>query len=717
MKGRILLYLIALVVIPTAILSIMAGRSVRMREQDLDRRLEIEARRAARVVDDRFQAELKAAQSNVISRAGGFSAEGRLEDLLTESGRLKLRYSFVDLVYVYKTGEGILYPPDRVVDVVSGPDSTGAALLEAADRLQEEGQYTQAVRQYERILSQSEISTATRAEAALGAGRCYRRLGELKLAGGVFRQIAGYSAGLFEKGRQSAEHGMPVQRDRRGFLYDLIALRELSDSYHEALAAESDSGPERWENLAYTTGLELLERLVFLYDRIIPAQQTDIMEHLVRVGIADDMEGHNPGSALAGDEALQSQAARLLTLLRAQEHSAQLKPEERGRLADALQNDEVRNSLRSNTVAWLPVGEDVYSAGNLSDNGDLIAGFRINPTGFRQTIAAIGANVGKEEGVSISLQRWSEKQPAAAEFMTWPFDRVTLHAYPAEPGTLLRNRELMVVLQVWGILMLAAGVIAGAWIVLRQSSDEVRRLRDKSDFIAGVSHDLRTPLASMRMLAESLALERVEQSRRKQFLETIIGESKRLGHMVERVLYFVRFGDDVLTYQLRRTDIGPIVREAVESFSGVVSGRGDGISVEVQQNLPEVMADPVAIGQVVLNLVDNAVKYSTKAGQAIEGVEVKVTANDAGGVDISVHDKGIGIEPGETKKIFRRFYRARNTRLHFAPGTGLGLALCRHIVKGHGGRIEVRSEAGRGSVFTVTLPAGQIYSRCRERSG
>lgn len=705
MKGRIILYLIALVVVPTAILSIMAGRAVRIREQDLERRVEMGATRAMNAVKDNVLERLRAAHSDVVTTTAGLVAEGRLGDMIAESGRLKLRHPFIDLVFVARVGEGLLYPPEQADGAgAEEQEPDNAAVLDAALRLQKDGQYAAAVREFEKMLNQPGVSPVARAEAALGAGRCYRKLGELKLAGGVFRQIAGYSAGRFEEGGKTREDEYQVIRDHRGHLYDLIALQELSESYYEAISADGEDGPARWHDLAISSGLELLERLVFLYDRITPAQRDGIMDYLARAGIAADRNGGGPGAALASNELLGERTSKLLVLFRAQAGTARLKPSETMDLHAVIENEISRSGIPTNMI-WLVVRDSVYSAGALPDSAEIIAGFRVNPAGFRQTVGAAAERIGAERDMIISLQHKGGDAPVVMGLMSWPFNNVMLRVYLAQPGPLGRNRELMIVLQEWGILVLAVGVIAGAWIVLRQSFGEVKRLQDRSDFIAGVSHDLRTPLASMRMLAESLALERVDPSRRKQFLETIISEAGRLGHLVERVLYFVRFGDDVLTYQLRRVDVGPVVREAVESFAGIVSGReGIRVRVETESGLPEVMADPLAISQVVLNLVDNAVKYSAGNRSLGGGVEVRVAANVEGGVDISVSDSGIGIDKKEVGKIFRRFYRARNARGHSAPGIGLGLALCRHIVRGHGGRIEVRSASGRGSVFTVSLP-------------
>ena len=291
----------------------------------------------------------------------------------------------------------------------------------------------------------------------------------------------------------------------------------------------------------------------------------------------------------------------------------------------------------------------------------------------------------------------------------------------------------------------------------------MQRAKARGDLIAGVSHDLRTPLASMRMLADSLYLGRVtDPSRQKQFLSTIVRESSRLGTLVERILFFVRLGEEALTYQFRPTKVDAVVAEAIESFQGGsgsdskaccrdletgreaaappcsrrdASGNSGGsaapptvsgnehdrssassmpdVKLDVEPDLPMVKADADALRQVVLNLVDNAVKYSKPMGDKIgsarehSSVTIKVGRQGDAELTISVTDNGIGIPRNEMKKIFRRFYRVSGKQRDTVSGVGMGLALCRHIVAAHGGRIEVESELGKGSTFKVILPVRQ----------
>jgi signal transduction histidine kinase len=324
-----------------------------------------------------------------------------------------------------------------------------------------------------------------------------------------------------------------------------------------------------------------------------------------------------------------------------------------------------------------------------------------------------------------------------------PFDFVTVTVALADPDAMRRAGELHARLYAWAILVMAAGIIAGVSLVLVEAAVAVKRARSRSDFVIGVSHDLRTPLASMKMLAESLHLRRVRnEDTRRQFLVTIVRECERLSQLIERVLFFVRFGQNALAYHMAPTDLGRLVESAIRLFEAryteeaeqAAQGRQQKpgasppqVDLQMDQNLPEVLADDSAMTQVVLNLLDNAVKYSRQSmsrdsvpvNLSIHGVtrRSRIYRQPRPWVSISVKDRGIGIGRRELRKVFRRFYRVPGAVRENVSGVGLGLALCRHVVEAHGGWIDVESTPGEGSVFSVYLPALTDDRRRRAEDG
>jgi signal transduction histidine kinase len=248
-------------------------------------------------------------------------------------------------------------------------------------------------------------------------------------------------------------------------------------------------------------------------------------------------------------------------------------------------------------------------------------------------------------------------------------------------------------------LMLGAGLL----LVYSNVRREMHLSRIKSDFVANVSHELKTPLALIRLFSETLELGRVPNDEKaKQYYRVINKESQRLTQLINNILDFSRIEAGRKEYRFAPTDVGRIVSEVVDAYRFQIEQQGFALEVKVAEDLPEVVADKEALGQALLNLVNNAVKY-TRDDKYIR-LEVK---QEAGRVLISVTDRGIGVAKPEQRKIFEKFYRAEDSLVHETKGSGLGLPLVRHIMEAHGGAVEVESSPGKGSTFTLVLPVAR----------
>jgi signal transduction histidine kinase len=246
------------------------------------------------------------------------------------------------------------------------------------------------------------------------------------------------------------------------------------------------------------------------------------------------------------------------------------------------------------------------------------------------------------------------------------------------------------------LLMIAAGLVATYRLVRRES--EIAEL--KSDFVANVSHDLKTPLALIRMFAETLELDRVpDERRRREYYGVLTRESERLSRLIDNVLDFSRIESGRQRYDIAPGPVEPVVHEVVESFRHPLHQQGFAVEVAVEPDLPDVPLDPEAMKQALANLVDNAMKYSGDRRR------IRVSARREGdGVALEVADEGVGIPLSERERIFEKFYRVGRSETQGRRGSGVGLALVKHIVEAHGGRVTVDSRPGEGSRFTLHLP-------------
>jgi signal transduction histidine kinase len=229
----------------------------------------------------------------------------------------------------------------------------------------------------------------------------------------------------------------------------------------------------------------------------------------------------------------------------------------------------------------------------------------------------------------------------------------------------------------------------------REKSEELGRL--KTEFISSVSHELRTPMTSLQGISQLLQSGKVgDEARRERLLELMAGECGRLGRFLHNVLDFGRIEQDVKRYEFRETDLKPLVTEVAEIARSATSGEGLDLEVETPEGPVWVEADPDSVCQALLNLVDNAVKYS--AGRKRVAVRL---AEKEGQVEVSVSDQGIGIPAEDREKIFEAFFRSPAAVRHDPKGVGLGLKIVKHIMDAHGGTIDLRSEPGTGTTFTL----------------
>ncbi|MCU1264086.1 MAG: hypothetical protein JWM21_404 [Acidobacteria bacterium] len=243
-------------------------------------------------------------------------------------------------------------------------------------------------------------------------------------------------------------------------------------------------------------------------------------------------------------------------------------------------------------------------------------------------------------------------------------------------------------------------IISGLVLTRHIVSKEMALARLKSDFVSNVSHELRTPLALIRLYAETLELGRITtQEKKQQYYRIIRKESERLTALINNILDFSRIEAGRKEYEFRNTDIAELVRNTLESYRYQIEQQGFAFEESIDADLPAVPVDREAIARALVNLVNNALKYSSD--EKFLGVKLY---RENGVVKLEVADHGIGIARRDQSKIFEKFYRAGDPLVHNTKGSGLGLSLVRHITQAHGGEIAVESTPGGGSKFILSLP-------------
>jgi two-component system, OmpR family, phosphate regulon sensor histidine kinase PhoR len=379
----------------------------------------------------------------------------------------------------------------------------------------------------------------------------------------------------------------------------------------------------------------------------------------------------------------------------------------------------------------LPSRQVIFSEGTAllvaERKGDEVLGGRISPAALDQALATLSQGIAPAgEGATFALRpvkrdvqegvinrlaagvadvREGLQGPRELASLTLPSQvhdfRLVALAVGEDPVVQdsTRNRVVYGILLGLFYLTLILGVVYTGRTLYR----EARLSRLKTDFVSLISHELRTPLTSIRMFIETLAMGRVQDpAQQQEVLDMLSKETTRLSAMIENVLDWARIESGRKSYELHVMPVTEVAQAALDAFKTQRMGAKMDLSVTMPGNLPQVQVDRDAVAGALLNLLQNAWKYSG------EDKRIDFSAHEDGkGVRIDVRDHGLGIPRNERRKIFERFYRVDNLLTRTTEGTGLGLSIAERIVRAHGGRISVESEPGKGSTFSVHLPAAK----------
>ena len=248
-------------------------------------------------------------------------------------------------------------------------------------------------------------------------------------------------------------------------------------------------------------------------------------------------------------------------------------------------------------------------------------------------------------------------------------------------------------------LFIGALLITGILLMIYMVNRELQLNQMKSDFIATVSHEFKSPITAIRQMAEMFQSNRVPDERKQKYYSVMMQEGERLAHLVDNILDMARIEQGKKRYDFKSQNIQETIRQTVAKYQDRYTGKGLSFNVYQNENIPEVTMDEESIQQVLHNLLDNAIKYSSGSK------EIDLSAvQQNGAVAITVKDYGIGIEKEDQLKIFDRFYRVKSDETSGIKGSGLGLTLVKKIIEAHGGKTEIKSKPSKGTAFTFYLP-------------
>ena len=639
------LFLIA-VVLPSSALIVLTWCMIGQEQELQQKRLADERRRMAREIGQKLLVHLEEIKLHEVSATA--SGAKSLNTLEYTSGEVILT-GLAD-------GERLLLPWET--NLTNNRLSMGkTAFFQKIRRAEEEEfvrrRYAQANTLYLECIEQAQ-QPAQQTYARLLRARVLAKSDELEESLAQYRNILAVSSEITD------EHGI-------GFcLYAASHLLERGDSYDKVMQLiESELSAQRWLSPAESY---IVRDLVNVLIKSGP-------EFGVRQQAAEDCQRRILKHISRQEKALALQKDFPKLALMAQWKSPEQEPES----------------------IWVPYGEEPW----------LVSLAPALPAGKRLAIIVRGESI--LDSITSSTP-YSETILANVRFTTGAgLDGESLG--PSFPGLKLAyatDGEASL-LSDWGpqrsfyliaLFLVLCVTLFGAYFLWRDVGRELRMAEMRSQFIASVSHELKTPLTAIRIFAETLRMGRLKDSQAKrEYLDTIVNESHRLTRLLNNVLDFSKIEKGKRTYRREPACLSEIINAAVQATQYPLKQQDFHLNVHLEEELPDISVDRDAIGQAILNLLSNAMKYSGESRR----IDLRVQKR-AGHAVIEVTDRGIGIDPVQQKRIFEKFYRVPSEQNQRIPGTGLGLALVFHIVKAHDGHVEVRSVLGKGSTFSIHLP-------------
>jgi signal transduction histidine kinase len=315
--------------------------------------------------------------------------------------------------------------------------------------------------------------------------------------------------------------------------------------------------------------------------------------------------------------------------------------------------------------------------------------------------AALLDDAGKPVAVSRSLPNANWKHPFVATEVGEVLPHWELAIYLVDPAQFAASARTLSTVLALAIATLLIAIVAGGWLIVTDLRRQLTLAQQKTDFVSNVSHELKTPLTSIRMFSELLADGRaIEEEKRRHYLHIIASESERLTRLINNVLDFARSERGELKLTFSDVDLGAFVAGFIGEQRPRLEADGWKLQLELPDPASTVRADRDALAQVMLNLISNAEKYASS------GREISVVVSSANGsATIRVRDRGPGVSRGAEAKIFDQFYRAHDSLSSGIQGSGLGLTLSRRIARAHGGELLYEPRPDGGSCFVFTLPA------------
>ena len=704
-QKRALILFAALILVLSVVLTALAIREAEREKLLAQRETNDEARKTADLVCKQINDRIAEAEARVLTllKQSEFRSDHGPSDQL--SGRIQESEPLVsEIIYVAEDGE-VRFPHCTPLYLLSGEDESagqpqaeteGHRLFKAAEIAEfQKRDYGLASQYYKQLMT----STADRASRALllnAIARCYVNSGH------PFPALETYELLLKDYAEEVGPDGIPL---------GAIALFQMGLLYSHR-NNEQDSA-QRFLEL-YAALLEpkwLLSRAQFEF------YLSKVKKELA--GLAARMEGVTSKAALA------ERQAALQKLENAKQKRMNVIE---GILTNVIPIIKARNlNSASGSEHFVHMSGTAGGRGPLvsymSPGNNVVLGFTLDDAYLKnELISSVMAAVPLREGWTVQIvdrerrilfgedlppadsrgPRTGYAREFAGDFPPW-----TVHIDQAVPSLAERQFRQRRMTYVLSVVVVIAALLFGGFLAIRSTAKELKLARLKSEFVSTVSHEFRTPLTSIRYLADLLKRGRVTRDDRKQeYYETITHESERLSRLIENILDFSKIEAGMKEYEFAELDLSELGRDVVSRFKEQAALQDFTIESHIPPELPRVSGDREALSRALFNLLDNAVKYSGDSRRIFLRVD-----SDESFINLAVEDEGVGISKEEQQRVFEKFYRSGSSQESSVKGSGIGLTIVDHVVKAHGGDVLLESEPGQGTKVTIRLPRQPALTR------
>ena len=697
-QKRAIIIFAATILLLSVILTIFAIREAEREKLVREREIEEEQKRSAELIIDQVKTVISEAEGRIIRQISSSQVQSHETEITEVCKRIAEGEEIVGEIFLVNEKGEVIFPlfkplffiTEERQNIREGPIKIEAnSLFKKAEEAEfKTKNYPLAIRSYQKLMDTAS-DNGSRAVLLNHIGRSYTKSGKLLKAVEAYQKI------LKEYPSELSLDGIPL---------GIIALYQTGTIYYKI--ERKINGAEAFIEL-YSGLLEsrwpLTKNQFHFYRNKVKAMlktsTAEITEQEDEKGLMKEREelGRREEEQLTRMNHIENLIHKVFPLIETKRSAASSFPGNFYHISETIGKEIYLVSytpLEKNSIFGVRIDSEALAEQQLPQ---ILGKLPLRKNWLVQVRDEFGNLVAGEDMTHLKdpVPPLDYSQGFEEDFPPW---RVNI--YQSDPGAAERQFNLRRNIYILTVAVVIVAILFGGFLAIRSTAKELQLAKLKSEFVSTVSHEFRTPLTSIRYLAELLQRGRVqEENKKQQYYETITSESERLSRLIENILDFSKIEAGMKEYQFEETDMAHLAKDVAARFGEQVASEKFIMEKEISNQMPKVFADKEAVSRALFNLLDNALKYSGESLKASFRVW-----SDGENIFLEVKDEGIGISKQDQAKIFEKFYRSGDVHESSIKGSGIGLTLVAHIVKAHEGELLLESDLGKGTKVTIRLP-------------